>query len=74
VPTTSNPPHTVESLLRVVEARDTEVALLKLMVDKLKAQLLRRLRAQFGPPASSLMTRRWPSSKANHWMNLRRPR
>jgi len=54
VPTTSNPPHTVESLLRVVEARDTEVALLKLMVDKLKAQLLRRLRAQFGPSSEQL--------------------
>jgi transposase len=54
VPTTSNAPHTVESLLRVVEARDAEVALLKLMVDKLKAQLLRRVRAQFGPSSEQL--------------------
>jgi transposase len=39
------PPHTVEALLRlVVQARDAEVALLKLMVDKLKLQLLRPAR------------------------------
>ena len=41
-------PHTVDTLLRVVAARDAEVALLKLMVDKLKLQLLRRVRDQFG--------------------------
>ena len=45
---TSNTAHTVEALLRVVEARDAEVALLKLMVDKLKLQLLRHARARFG--------------------------
>ena len=37
-----------EELLRIIEARDSEVALLKLMVDKLKLQLLRRVRAEFG--------------------------
>ena len=41
-------PHTVEGLLRVVEERDAEVVLLKLMVDKLRLQLLRSLRARFG--------------------------
>lgn len=35
-------------MLRIIEARDSEVALLKLMVDKLKLQLLRRVRAEFG--------------------------
>ena len=54
MPTASNAPPTVESLLRVVEARDAEVALLKLMIDKLKAQLLRRVRAQFGPSSEQL--------------------
>lgn len=54
MPSASHPPLTVEALLRVVQARDTEVALLKLMVDKLKAQLLRRLRAQFGPSSEQL--------------------
>ena len=41
-------PHTVVGLLRVIEARDSELALLKLMVDKLKLQLPRRTRAEFG--------------------------
>jgi transposase len=47
-------PHTVQALLRVVEARDSEVALLKLMVDKLKLQLLRARRAQFGRSSEQL--------------------
>jgi transposase len=47
VPTPTAQPHTVEGLLRVIEARDSELALLKLMVDKLKLQLLRRVRAEF---------------------------
>jgi transposase len=51
---TANTPHTIDSLLRVVEARDAEVALLKLMVDKLKVQLLRRVRAQFGASSEQL--------------------
>ena len=46
--TSHQPPHTIEELLRIIEARDSEVALLKLMVDKLKQQLLRRVRAEFG--------------------------
>lgn len=45
---TSTPsPASHEELLRIIEARDSEVALLKLMVDKLKLQLLRRVRAEF---------------------------
>ena len=51
---TSNTPHTVDALLRVLDARDAEVVLLKLMVDKLKLQLLRRVRAQFGPSSEQL--------------------
>ena len=46
--TSHQPSHTIEELLRIIEARDSEVALLKLMVDKLKLQLLRRVRAEFG--------------------------
>jgi len=38
----------------VVEQRDSEVALLKLMVDKLKLQLLRARRAQFGRSSEQL--------------------
>jgi len=38
----------VDELLRIIEVRDAEVALLKLTIDKLKLQLLRRARAQFG--------------------------
>ena len=51
---TPHAPHTVESLLRVVEARESEVAFLKLVVDKLKLQLLRRTRSQFGPSSEQL--------------------
>ena len=47
-------PHTVEGLLRVVEERDAEVVLLKLMVDKLKLQLLRSRRARFGSSSEQL--------------------
>jgi transposase len=54
VPTASNPLHTVDALLRVVEARDAEVALLKLMVEKLKVQLSRRTRALFGATSEHL--------------------
>lgn len=50
----SSMPHTVEGLLRVVEARDAEVVLLRLMVDKLKLQLLRNLRARFGSSSEQL--------------------
>ena len=48
------PPHTVDALLRVIEVREAEVVLLKLMIDKLKLQLLRRVRAQFGPSSEQL--------------------
>ena len=34
--------HSVDALLRVVEARDAEVTLLKLTIQKLKLQLARR--------------------------------
>ena len=54
MPTSSNPHHTVDALLRVVEARDAEVALLKLMVEKLKVQLQRRTRALFGASSEQL--------------------
>ena len=52
--TPSTPPHTVDALLRVIEVREAEVVLLKLMIDKLKLQLLRRVRAQFGPSSEQL--------------------
>ncbi|WP_341917611.1 IS66 family transposase [Polaromonas sp. YR568] len=54
MPDTTKTPHTVDSLLRVVEARDAEVALLKLLVDKLKVQLLRQMRARFGSSSEQL--------------------
>lgn len=54
MPAPTAQPHTVESLLRVIEARDSELALLKLMVDKLKLQLLRRVRAEFGTSSEQL--------------------
>jgi len=54
VPIPTAQPHTVEGLLRVIEARDSEVVLLKLMVDKLKLQLLRRVRAEFGTSSEQL--------------------
>ena len=38
----------------MVEARDAEVVLLKLMVDKLKLQLMRSLRARFGASSEQL--------------------
>ena len=47
-------PHTVDTLLRLVAARDAEVVLLKLLVDKLKLQLLRRQRDQFGSSSEQL--------------------
>lgn len=47
-------PHTIEGLLRALEVRDGELAVLRLMVDKLKLQLLRRVRAQFGTSSEQL--------------------
>ena len=49
-----HPTPTIDSLLRVIEVRDSEVALLKLMVDKLKLQLLRRVRSEFGTSSEQL--------------------
>lgn len=54
MPNATHAPHTVDSLLRVVQARDAEVALLKLLVDKLKVQLLRQVRARFGASSEQL--------------------
>lgn len=54
MPNTANTLHTIDSLLRVVDARDAEVALLKLLVDKLKVQLLRQVRARFGASSEQL--------------------
>ena len=48
MPTPHQPPQNIDELLRIIAARDSEVALLKLMVDKLKLQLLRRVRSEFG--------------------------
>ena len=52
----SQPPTavTIEALLRVVAQRDVEVAHLKLMVDKLKLQLARRAREQYGASSEQL--------------------
>ena len=49
-----HPTPTIDSLLRVIEVRDSEVALLKLMVDKLKLQLLRRVRAELATSSEQL--------------------
>ena len=55
VPTDStHTPLTIDALLRVVAQRDAEVALLKLMVDKLKLQLARRAREQYGRSSEQL--------------------
>lgn len=47
-------PPTVEGLLRVVQEKEAEVAFLKLLVDKLKLQLLRGARARFGASSEQL--------------------
>ncbi|HNW65393.1 MAG TPA: IS66 family transposase [Piscinibacter sp.] len=54
MPTTFNTPNTVKALLRLVEERNSEVAFLKLMVDKLSLQLLRARRAQYGRSSEQL--------------------
>ncbi len=54
VPSLIHTPLTVDALLRVVAERDAEVAVLKLMVDKLKAQLARRAREQYGASSERL--------------------
>ena len=45
---TNDNAQSIEALRSVIEARDAEVSLLKLMIAKLKMQLLRSARAQFG--------------------------
>lgn len=47
-------PLTIDALVRVIAERDAEVALLKLMVDKLKLQLARRAREQYGRSSEQL--------------------
>jgi transposase len=46
--TPQSSPQSRAELLRVIEARDAELSLLKLMIQKLQLQLARRNRAQFG--------------------------
>ncbi len=52
-PATSTP-HTVEGLLRVVEEKEAELSFLKLLVDKLKLQVLRNARVRFGASSEQL--------------------
>jgi transposase len=54
VPSPDHTPLTVDALLLVIAERDAEVALLKLMVDKLKLQLARRVREQYGRSSEQL--------------------
>lgn len=54
VPSQHPTPLTIDALLRVLAERDAEVALLKLVVDKLKAQLARRARDQYGASSEQL--------------------
>jgi transposase len=54
MPSPTTVPLTVDALLRIVAERDAEVALLKLAVDKLKLQLARRAREQYGASSEQL--------------------
>lgn len=54
MPRCTHTPLTIDALLRVVAQRDAEVAVLKLMVDKLKLQLARRVREQYGRSSEQL--------------------
>lgn len=54
VPILPPTPLTIDALLRVIAERDAEVALLKHMVDKLKLQLARRAREQYGRSSEQL--------------------
>ena len=54
VPSLPLTPLTIDALLRVIAERDAEVALLKHMVDKLKLQLARRVREQYGRSSEQL--------------------
>ena len=67
VPSQHPTPLTIDALVRVVAERDAEVALLKLMVDKLKAQLARRAREQYGSSSEqlTLIAAQAPSAPTN---------
>ena len=54
MPSQPSTPLTIDALLRVIAERDAEVALLELMVDKLKLQLARRAREQYGRSSEQL--------------------
>lgn len=54
MPSFHNTPLTADALLRVIAQRDAEVAHLKLLVDKLKLQLARRAREQYGRSSEQL--------------------
>ncbi len=54
VPSLPHTPLSIDALLHVIAQRDAEVALLKLMVDKLKLQLARRVREQYGASSEQL--------------------
>lgn len=54
VPSQPQPPLTIEALLGLLAERDAQVAHLTLLVDKLKAQLARRAREQYGASSEQL--------------------
>jgi hypothetical protein len=54
VPNSATIPLTIDVLLRVVAERDAELAMLKLTIDKLKLQLARRTREQYGTSSEQL--------------------
>jgi len=54
VPGLPDTPLTIDALLRIIAERDAEVALLKHIVDKLKLQLARRVREQYGRASEQL--------------------
>jgi transposase len=54
VPSQPSTPLNIDALLRVIAQRDAQVALLELMVDKLKLQLARRAREQYGRSSEQL--------------------
>jgi len=54
VPSLLDTPLTIDALLRIIAERDAEMELLKLMVDKLKLQLARRVREQYGRSSEQL--------------------